>query len=240
MSLDATTAWLLGEGDDPGPAARAEILERDLPPGLAAATLAAVEADRAPEDDRGPRVAPLHPRRLWLVAASAAAIAASALLSLDVTPTVGDPDAMVARGAAGGGHAVHLKAAIRRAEAGGHDAPARFRAGEAPGPGDLLYFRYQVAGDGWLYLLRQPAGDDADLLHRQAVNAGEGDLLRGAEPLAWSVDPGDPAAVFALVTAAEDHPDPAAALRAPGGDLCDRAAALGWRCDSLTLPGATP
>jgi hypothetical protein len=228
--LDPTTAWLLGEGPAPDEDAGLRALEAELPPGLAAATLSAVAAERAAERLEARR----RPRRTWAFAATAAALAASALFSLSPTPAVGNLDHMVARGMdVENLPEVTLKMAVRR-----NMGVDRLRSDVTYRPGDAFFFRYQVTGPAQLALVRVD-GAGTQLLDARGVEAGEDDLRAGGEPLAWTADADDGVAVYALLSSAAAPEELVAALNEalPAGvpsaeAVCESAAMLGARCDA--------
>ncbi len=241
MSFDPTTAWLLGDGPDPGEEARADFSEAELPPGLAEATLAAVVtlrmADATPmrprlDLHRGGRV-----RRLLFGGATVLAAAAAVLLSLPSGPQPGDLEAMVPRGQGVDLPALDLRMAVRQ-----DGAVTRLRAGQVYGSGDIFYFRYEASADGWLHLVHA-IETGVEVLDSQRVTPGSADLTRGSEPLAWTVDDTDPSkAVFALIrTDLEADPnwlaeELAGALGSDSpttpGSLCLAATRLGLSCDA--------
>ncbi|MCB9746159.1 MAG: hypothetical protein H6739_07255 [Alphaproteobacteria bacterium] len=239
MKLDPTTAWLLGVGPDPGPEARSELEEAAPPPELLAQTLAAVEVERAAERAavEAPAPANTRPRRAWLIAGLAAAAAVVAVIR--APDPVGDPDQMVARGLEESAPVVALKVATRHA-----GRLERLREGAAYAPGDQLYFRYQLGTDGWVHLVTATDGR-VEVLVQRAMPAGEADLLEDGQPLAWTIEPGDPSAAFALISTS--GPLPGAALsealqtglgagQTEGAEgLCEAARRAGFGCDAIWL-----
>ena len=245
MNMDPTTLWLLGEGPDPGEEAVARFAEADVPPELAARTLAAAEAlfdeaDAAPmrsrlQLHRGGRV-----RRLVTGGGFVTALAAGLLLSLPSPQEQGDLEGMTQRGIGADLPALDLRMAVRTTS--GVD---RLRADQSYGSGDVFYFRYEAAADGWLHLIRATE-TQIEVLESQPVARGHADLARGGEPLAWTVDDTDPdQAVFALVRTAVSVPADqlSRALNSALGDddvlgpttLCDAATALELSCDAQTV-----
>jgi len=246
---DPTLAWLLGDGPEPEDALRS--IEVAPPPALTASTLAAVAAARADETDSqdsqdnvvsigAPRLG--MRRALWAAGGAAMALAAAALLSVETPKQIGDPDVMVARGAdVSYAPEVALKMAVRRGPEG---EPERLRAGEIYSAGDAFFFRYNVNGEGALHLVRAAHGR-VTVLDSRAVSAGEDDLTSDGKPLAWTTEPADGRAVFALVTTPDlDGQDVEAALTATLATLDGAAwldaeafcvaaeAAVGGRCDA--------
>lgn len=235
-NADPTLAWLLGDGPEPEDALSA--IEVTPPSALSERTLAAVAADRKTEaHSQGGTVVSLPGRRRWWFAGAAAAIAAAVLLAVKPPPRVGDPDQMVARGAdVSFAPEVALKMAARRGPDG---APERLRADAIYSPGDAFFFRYNVNGDGALHLVRAAHGR-VSVLDSRTVTAGEADLTADGKPLAWTSEPADGRAVFALITTPGPRDDLEAALsEALGGSTLDAdafcaaaQAAIGGRCDA--------
>ncbi|GEM_PF-2067557 len=199
MSLDPTTLWLLGEGPDPGDEARAAFLEAKVPPDLAARTLAAMAelTDGAGATSMRSRLQ-VHrggrARRLFVGGGAVAALAAAVLLGLPTAPQQGDLAGMTQRGTGADLPALDLRMAVRT-----DDGVDRLRADQTYGAGDVFYFRYEAAADGWLHLIHATQAG-VQVLESQPVTRGHADLARGGEPLAWTVDDTDPnQAVFALV-----------------------------------------
>jgi hypothetical protein len=245
MSLDPTTLWLLGDGPEPGEEAVAAFTDADVPPELAERTLAAAralfdEADASPmrsqlQLHRGGRV-----RRLIAGGGVVAALAAAVLLTLPAPQHQGDLDRMTQRGLGGDMPALDLRMAVRTAS--GVD---RLRADRTYGAGDVFYFRYQAAADGWLHLIHATDGG-IEVLESQPVTRGHADLTRGGEPLAWTVDDSDPdQAVFALVRTAVSVPASELSLALTGAlasdapvepsTLCRAATALELSCDAQAV-----
>ena len=245
MSLDPTTLWLLGDGPEPGEEAVAAFTDADVPSELSERTLAAAltlfdEANASPmrsrfQLHRGGRI-----RRLITGGGVVAALAAAVLLSLPGPQQQGDLDGMIQRGLGGDMPALNLRMAVRTAS--GVD---RLRADRTYGSGDVFYFRYEAAADGWLHLIHATDGG-IEVLESQPVTRGHADLARGGEPLAWTVDDSDPdQAVFALVRTAVSVPATelsqalagALASDAPlaPSTLCLAASALALSCDAQAV-----
>ena len=179
MNTHPTTAWLLGDGPDPGEEARAAFTEAELPPGLADRTLEAVATLRATnatpmrprlELHRGGRV-----RRLLFGSVAALAVAAGLLLILPTGQQPGDIDAMVPRGQGFDLPGLDLRMAVRQG-----DVVDRLRADRAYQHGDIFYFRYEAGAEGWIHLVH--ASDTGiEILDSREVAAGSADLTRGSE-----------------------------------------------------------
>lgn len=143
------------------------------PEAVSARTLAAVRAERS--------------RAAWRVRAGAAlGMAAMAALSLLVVtpPEAGRPDTMVERGSGEAGVVVDLRVAVRRPTG----EVSRFTPGERYAAGDTLMFRLQSTNAVDLKLLRNGV-----LLWAGRAPAGAFDL-----PVGYTLEPGEPAAVFSL------------------------------------------
>lgn len=228
------------------------------PPALAARALSAVLAEMerpavAPppaefHGEEGPEIAntPGPVPRWLLVPGGLMSLAAAALLAVGLSwgPTphtdgpIGDPTGFVPRGGPSLGH-VGLRVAVQR------DGKIS-RLDGAPRPGDDLLFRYEVDRAGELRILRF-AGGAVTEVGRTGVGPGAADFpssagLAGSAPdarslLAWHADPGDPAAVFALVRCEADPAD----VR-PVADTADAVCAAlrdaGCACDAVAV-GAT-
>lgn len=188
--------WLLDEDALPTEAERAAFAELAPPEELLAATLAAMRDELTPMPEAAveapPLPAPANSHRwLWLGVVVAAAMA---LFTLNKPLQPGDPDKMTVRGGEIGGPEVALKMAARHA-----GKLERLRDGVAYAPGDALFFRAQTAGPGWIYLIRSSA-EGVEVLDQRHLDAGEIDLDRGGQPLAWTLDHEDHLASFALLS----------------------------------------
>ena len=201
-------AWLLGDGERPADAVFPAV---EVPPELAAATLAAVEAP--------PR------RSRWWWAAVPVAAAAGLVLAVKPDP-VGDVSQMVPRGVDSRPVVVDLKMAVGQ---GGE--VQRVEAGAAYGAGAQLFFRVATDLRAQVALVRVHEGG-GELLHETVVE-GELDLGLDGEQLVWTVDAGDPDSLFAVVAADELEGVEAwlAAATMDGEALCGSAASRGWGCD---------
>lgn len=231
---DPLTLWLLGEGPEPEDAA--DFLEVEPPAELLSATLAAVEAERAAESV--PELTPANaPHRTWRWVGLAAAAAAAALLvvGLQPGPEVGDPSQMVARGNGETEPMVVLKMAVEH-----EGALERLREGSYPA-GDRLFFRVSSDMPGYAALVRVDA-DRIELLDHRALKAGEADLTLDGSPMAWTLEPGDPSSVFALLGSSQpieiETLDAALRTRDWAGHaddadtICVLASQAGLRCDA--------
>ncbi len=231
---DPVLEHLLGLGPDPGVEALASFAEVELPQGLAADTLALVQAER----DSAP--VPANRPGGWLkFVVAGVGVAAAALLVVHGSPDTGDVSSMTARGLEETTPAVALKMAADR---GGE--LERFRDDQTYGPGDVLYFRYQVDGQGWVSLVHaSPQG--LVVLTQEPVDVGEADLTHAGQQVRWRIEDGDPDAVFALITsndpvdAADLQTQLAAGLESgqtvDPGDLCAAAEQTGRRCDAVRV-----
>jgi hypothetical protein len=243
--FDPTLDWLLGDGPDPGEDVRDAFLEVDVPPELTQQTLAAAkrlfnEADAVPmrsrlQLHRGGRV-----RSLVFGTGVVMALAAAVLLSVTPAPGPGNLDGMTQRGVGGNLPALDLRMAVRT-----EDGVDRLREDRSYGSGDVFYFRYEAAADGWLHLVHASA-TEIEVLDSLMVTRGNADLARNGEPLAWTVDDSDPEqAVFALVRTtlpveARELESALSEILGSGmsGDpanLCEAATTLGLSCDAQSV-----
>jgi hypothetical protein len=231
---DPVLEHLLGLGPDPGDQAMASFAEMDLPEGLAADTLARVQAER----ESAP-VAANTPRGWLKFVVTGLGVAAAALLVVQGSPETGDVSSMTARGLEETTPTVALKMAAER-----NGALERFRDDQAYGPGDVLFFRYQVDGEGWVNLVHaSPQG--LVVLTQEPVQIGEADLTHAGQQIQWRIEDGDPDAVFALITSNEPiQADDLQAQLAAGltsgqtvdpRDLCAAAEQTGRRCDAVRV-----
>lgn len=232
MIDDPVRRWLVEGG--PPPSEIHDLLDVEPPPELIAATLAAVEAERAAESL--PALQPANDRRRWLAGLTlASGLAAAVLVSLWPAHPVGDPANMVARGDGSSLPSVDLKMAVEH-----QGQLERLREGRYP-PGDKLFFRVASDGPGWATLIRVDSAG-VELLDQREVAAGEADLSLDGRPLAWTLEAGDPSSVFALLgSEAPLDPDALDALlrtQVEGGHaedadaICTVAAQAGLRCDA--------
>ena len=201
-------AWLLGDGERPVDASFPAV---EVPPDLAAATLAAVEGERSG-------------RRWWW---AIGAVAAAAGLALAVQPDpVGDVSQMVPRGVDTRLVVVDLKMAV-----GQHGVVSRVERGAAYEAGAQLFFRVGTDLPAHVALVRVHERG-SDLLHETTVD-GELDLSIDGQQLVWNVDDGDSDSLFAVVAAEElSGVEAWLSLATMDGEaLCAAASARGWGCD---------
>ncbi|MCP4810655.1 MAG: hypothetical protein GY913_18430 [Proteobacteria bacterium] len=229
---DAVQDWLLGLGPHPGDEAMDEFAGVELPAGLADSTLAAVRASRQSEP-----LAANRPSRWKAFVVAGLAVAAATLLVVRAAPETGDVSSMTARGLDETTPEVALKMAAER-----DGKVDRFRDDMTYRAGDALYFRYQMASDGWVHLVHAgPTG--VEVLSQSGVSRGEDDLTVSGHQVVWRLEEGDPSAVFALVSTREDI-DAATLAReledrlqagqtVEPDDLCQAAAETGRRCDAV-------
>lgn len=212
------------------------------PPALLARTAALMQAEAAPPDRAQPP--PFRRRRrAWLGGTMSLSAAAALFLFVWPRPPTPDPTAMVERGVGDRTPEVGLKVAVER-----QGQLDRLNQAEEYAAGDILYFRGAVDQAADVALLRVDA-DGAQLVHRQALAAGDWDLTGAGGPLAWKIDPGESDAVWALIgDAGPLDAEAARSALAPaydGGDpsaVCARAQHLGLRCAAVTVStrGPTP
>lgn len=214
--LDAAILALVNETPQDRPA---------LPPALA-----------EPVDDPASANAP---RKWWMWAASAFAVAAVAVVAISVAPTsdgIGNPDDWTARGDQEAIAGVDLRMSVQARDG----TVERFERGHAYHAGETLLFRVDAHAPGWVHLVRVDT-DSAQVVHQQEMTAGTSDLRTDGGFVGYSLEEGETSAVFAVIRS--DSPlsaDQLAAALAVGpdvDDVCAAARGLGGRCSAEYVEG---
>jgi len=200
----------------------ADLPDLIVPAELSERTLEAVLVEMAPE----PAVRTGPPKRQkWPFALLAGGLAAAVALVVLIPsgPAPAPPERLVARGSAEALPSVALKVAVDEGK-----GLERHRRDAAYGSGTRVQFRVALDRPADIALVRVD-GQSAQVVTTATLDAGDSDLVVGARPLAWEVEPGESDARFVLLAAPSGAlpDDPASGLSfdpatvgEPAGSVC--------------------
>ena len=190
-----------------------------VPPELSRRTLAQVQHEMT-EGAAPPVIGPARSsgrrRSLLYVVGGLAMAAAATLVVMPQGPTPAPPERLVARGSATALPTVSLKMAV-------HDNAGlkRHRMDQQYPSGTRVQFRVGLDQSADVALLRVGA-DRTEVVTRTTLQQGDQDLLLGATPLAWEIEPGEESAHFVVLAApAGGLPDDLTGIVAQGAGTVD-------------------